>query len=66
MTPINRSALIIFLLLGFLTLAQPVVAQERLCDPAFEDCREPLWRLIDQETVGLDVAFWFMQDSSFS
>ena len=27
------------------------VALERLCDPAFEDCREPLIRLIDQETV---------------
>ncbi|HYP28694.1 MAG TPA: hypothetical protein VE262_18430, partial [Blastocatellia bacterium] len=62
----KRFACLSSLLIGFLLLAQPVVAQERLCDPAFEDCREPLWRLIDQETVGLDVAFWFMQDSSFS
>src|SRR4026208_2639510 len=47
----------------------PVVtanAQERLCDTAFEDCRAPLWQLIDAETVGIDVAFWFMQDSSYA
>ncbi len=41
-------------------------AQERLCDTAFEDCRQPLWNLIDAETVGIDVAFWFMQDTSLS
>src|SRR5215218_7265562 len=41
-------------------------AQERLCDPAFEDCRTPLWNLIDAETVGIDVAFWFMQDASYA
>ena len=41
-------------------------AQERLCDPAFEDCRTPLWQLIDAETTGIDVAFWFMQDSSYA
>ena len=40
--------------------------QERLCDPAFEDCRAPLWALIDAENVGIDVAFWFMQDSSYA
>ena len=47
----------------------PVVntqAQERLCDTAFEDCRTPLWQLIDNETQGIDVAFWFMQDSSYA
>src|SRR5829696_5803531 len=39
-------------------------AQERLCDTAFEDCRAPLWALIDKETVGIDIAYWFMQDTS--
>lgn len=43
-----------------------VRAQERLCDTAFEDCRTPLWSLIDHETSGIDVAFWFMQDTSLS
>src|SRR6476660_6323075 len=41
-------------------------AQERLCDTAFEDCRQPLWQLIDNETQGIDVALWFMQDSSYA
>ena len=58
----------IFSFLTFLTcaLATNSIAQERLCDTAFEDCRIPLWTLIDQETVGIDVAFWFMQDTSIS
>ena len=43
-----------------------IQAQERLCDTAFEDCRQPLWQLIDNETQGIDVAFWFMQDSSYA
>jgi PLD-like domain len=47
-------------------LAVNVQAQERLCDSALEDCRAPLWALIDAETVGIDVAFWFMQDTSFA
>src|SRR5215211_7373914 len=41
-------------------------SQERLCDTAFEDCRGPLWSLIDNETVGIDVAYWFMQDTSIA
>ena len=40
-------------------------ALERLCDPAFEDCRAPLTTLIDRETVRIDVAFWFMEDARF-
>ena len=52
------------ILLGFLsTYAR---SQDRLCDTSFEDCRVPLWSLIDHETVGIDVAFWFMQDPSIS
>jgi phosphatidylserine/phosphatidylglycerophosphate/cardiolipin synthase-like enzyme len=53
----------------FTLLLLPVIntsAQERLCDSAFEDCRTPLWQLIDAETQGIDVAFWFMQDSSYA
>ncbi len=56
-------ALAVILLSLFSSQAQ---SQERLCDTAFEDCREPLWRLIDHETDGIDVAFWFMQDTSIS
>jgi phosphatidylserine/phosphatidylglycerophosphate/cardiolipin synthase-like enzyme len=37
-------------------------AQERLCDTQFEDCREALLNLIRNERIGIDVAFWFMED----
>jgi hypothetical protein len=40
-------------------------AQERLCDTQYEDCRAPLLTLIQNETVGIDVAFWFMEDSRY-
>ena len=39
---------------------------EHLCDPAGEDCREILLNLIRNETVGIDVAFWFMEDGRYA
>lgn len=59
------ATLLLVVLVPFLVPTQ-VHAQERLCDTAFEDCRQPLWDLIDAETVGIDVAFWFMQDTSYA
>src|SRR5215510_14285900 len=53
-------------LLGAGLIPQPAVALERFCDPAFEDCRTPLIDMIDRETVGIDVGFWFMEDARFS
>ena len=41
-------------------------ALEKLCDPAYEDCRAPLLTLINNENVAIDVAFWFMTDTSYS
>lgn len=41
------------------------LAQERLCDTQFHDCREPLLNLIRNEKHGIDVAFWFMEDSRY-
>src|ERR1044072_7734745 len=58
--------LISFVLVLLLCPLVSMKAQERLCDTAFEDCRTPLWQLIDAETQGIDVAFWFMQDSSYA
>src|SRR5215216_773980 len=58
--------LLISVVLAVLIFPAAMQAQERLCDTAFEDCRTPLWNLIDAETVGIDVAFWFMQDSSYA
>jgi phosphatidylserine/phosphatidylglycerophosphate/cardiolipin synthase-like enzyme len=39
---------------------------DRLCDPAGEDCRAILLNLIQKETTGIDVAFWFMEDARYS
>jgi hypothetical protein len=48
-------------------LCAPVSARaEQLCDPSFEDCRARLLELIRAETVGIDVAFWFMEDARYS
>ncbi|HVH56438.1 MAG TPA: phospholipase D-like domain-containing protein, partial [Vicinamibacterales bacterium] len=48
-----------------LLLAPAASAQERLCDTQYEDCRAPLLTLIQNETEGIDVAFWFMEDSRY-
>jgi phosphatidylserine/phosphatidylglycerophosphate/cardiolipin synthase-like enzyme/regulation of enolase protein 1 (concanavalin A-like superfamily) len=40
-------------------------AADRLCDSSFEDCRAPLLTLIRNEQVGIDVAFWFMEDARY-
>jgi phosphatidylserine/phosphatidylglycerophosphate/cardiolipin synthase-like enzyme len=37
-----------------------------LCDPAYQNCRTPLIDLIRNETVGIDVAFWFMEDARYT
>src|SRR5215467_4031087 len=47
-------------------LASPARAAERLCDPSAEDCRQILLNLIQNETTGIDVAFWFMEDNRYS
>jgi phospholipase D-like protein len=49
----------------WLALPRPAAAFDRLCDPSFENCRTPLLDLINHETQGIDVAFWFMEDSRY-
>ena len=46
--------------------AWPCSAQERFCDPGNEDCRAILINYIRNETVGIDVAFWFMEDARYT
>lgn len=49
--------------------ATPAAAQgpyNRICDPAYENCRTPLIDLIRNETVGIDVGFWFMEDTRYA
>ena len=41
-------------------------AQDRICDPGDEDCRAILINYIRNETVGIDVAFWFMEDARYT
>ena len=36
-------------------------AQERLCDPSFEDCYTPLLKAVQAETAGIDFAFYGIQ-----
>ena len=53
-------------LAALLGSALPASALERICDVAHEDCRAPLIDLINRETVGIDVSFWFMEDTRYS
>ena len=59
-----RALLVAFVLV--FSLARPSTALERLCDPSYEDCRTPLLNLIANERVGIDVAFWFMEDARYT
>lgn len=47
-------------------LAAPASALDRLCDPGNENCRTILINYIRQETVGIDVGFWFMEDARYT
>lgn len=59
-----RLARVLSAAIVFLTVTATAHA-ERLCDPSFEDCRTPLLNYIRNENVGIDVAFWFMQDARY-
>jgi phosphatidylserine/phosphatidylglycerophosphate/cardiolipin synthase-like enzyme len=39
---------------------------ECLCDDSYQDCRSPILQLMNNETVGIDVSFWFMTDWRYS
>ncbi len=62
----NRQHFSLFLLSFVLLGIIPALGTERLCDVSFEDCRVPLLKLIQNETVGIDAAFWFMDDTTIS
>ncbi len=57
----------ILLLLLICTGLVPTRAQalERFCDSAYQDCRTPLLQLIANERIGIDIGFWFMEDSRY-
>ena len=58
-----RNALLI--LVTLLLLAPAARAADTLCDPSNANCRTQLLTLIQNERVGIDVGFWFMQDSRY-
>jgi hypothetical protein len=49
-----------------LVLSGSARAADRLCDPGAEDCRTILINYIRAERVGIDVAFWFMEDARYT
>jgi hypothetical protein len=53
------------LLLGSSVVAAAQTPPERLCDTEYEDCRAPIFDLIRNEQVGIDVEFWFMEDARY-
>ena len=58
---------LLYVLLGFLFISiTPTFGTERLCDVSFENCRAPLLKLIQNETVEIDAAFWFMDDTTIT
>ena len=60
--------LIIAAAIALVACVAPAAARSpynRLCDPAYENCRTPLIDLIRNETVGIDVGFWFMEDTRY-
>jgi phosphatidylserine/phosphatidylglycerophosphate/cardiolipin synthase-like enzyme len=56
---------LLLLTVTVLACARPARAADTLCDPASDNCRTQLLTLIQNERVGIDVAFWFMQDSRY-
>lgn len=62
----HRKLFILALALAAGAHAVPAAAEEQLCDASFQDCRARLIQLIRNETVAIDVAFWFMEDARYS
>ncbi|MCU1385231.1 MAG: C-terminal target protein [Acidobacteria bacterium] len=56
---------LLVLTLTFAVIAPLAHATETLCDPSAQNCRDQLMTLIQNEHVGIDVGFWFMQDSRY-
>src|ERR1051325_5413055 len=59
----TRCLVLTFWVIGLFCLLTPqsTSAQERLCDPSFEDCYSPLLQLINSETVGIDMSFYMIE-----
>jgi len=60
MTTKIRLALTLLILGFFLIAPAQYSAQERLCDPSFENCYPEILNLVRNETTGIDMAFYFI------
>ena len=50
------------LVIVFCLLTSPTTsAQERLCDPSFENCYPGILDLVRNETIGIDMAFYMIE-----
>jgi phosphatidylserine/phosphatidylglycerophosphate/cardiolipin synthase-like enzyme len=64
---VARSRVIVVLAtLTVLATSTAARAADTLCDPSVVNCRTQILTLIQHENVGLDVAFWFMQDARYA
>src|ERR1051326_1033963 len=62
MKPAIRLAFILSFAITFFVLASPTAsAQERLCDPSFENCLWPTLDLIRAENTGIDVELYMIE-----
>jgi len=57
---------LLLLTLPVLAVTRPARGADTLCDPSQDNCRTQLLTLIQNENVGIDVGFWFMQDSRYA
>jgi len=67
----RHCVIVVLTTLTVLATSTAARAADTLCDPSvgtpsLDACRAQLLTLIKNENVGLDVAFWFMQDSRYS
>jgi phosphatidylserine/phosphatidylglycerophosphate/cardiolipin synthase-like enzyme len=51
--------------LTLLLSASPARGADTSCDPSTTNCRTQILTLIQNERVGIDVGFWFMQDARY-
>jgi hypothetical protein len=65
LNPAADVIVVIFAATLLLALPLGAAAQERLCDTQFEDCRAPVLDLIRNERIGIDVAFWVMEEAQY-
>ena len=59
-------SIILMLCAAWAAAAPEASAAEWLCDSSRENCRTRLLNLIRYERQGIDVSFWFMEDSRYS